>query len=606
MATFNVAATGLSDDKNKDVKHTTRPVQLTVKRGDSLPSIAKQFGMDTKEFMAWTGLKKSSVSTGQKIDLPSATVPEGRGIYALIRKYNMTLDEFGKLNNLPKPYKDYSASKGEVFYVKNHSRSSANSKTQSKRNAAQVKKGITRTKSAIAAGAKIGAEAVSTVVKNQKTWGSAYTPEELAAKIFQSSSEHWGAVGKPDFDALIDEINPKNAAAVIKAYTENPKNKNKESLINTITSEISSKEGARKAAVMKVYDALATAKKTSASQRDVFKAELDKEFNSWGMVDTEKMDKMISSMLSTNVKSSKSHSAKKSNNSSVKLTKNSGKFTVSSLQKGAIKSAKDEATQKFKSFCKANNIPFDLNKLDLAPIERIPEPTVKGGVIVAKESELLRPTTKPNGKVVILNPGHGGYSSRTGYFDPGSYSFIKKGNGKYAPLLEYEKMNGYAESLTEKLRSQGYAVVITNFHIQTLSDQHSISDLVKNLSAGNKGNKKYNKSDIVFVSLHADSEPGKSGSGICYDSRFSQDSILAENFQKHLNTDDWIKAGLSERNWNVPTKGLQVLHQTEDIPSVLVEVEYVNGSKSKNLDSSAYQNRFENKLISGLNSYFDR
>ena len=75
---------------------------------------------------------------------------------------------------------------------------------------------------------------------------------------------------------------------------------------------------------------------------------------------------------------------------------------------------------------------------------------------------------------------------------------------------------------------------------------------------------------------------------------------------KHLNTDDWIKSKTSERNWTDKGKGLQVLRQTENIPSVLVEVEYVNGSKSKNLDSSAYQNRFENKLIEGVNSYFKK
>ena len=122
-------------------------------------------------------------------------------------------------------------------------------------------------------------------------------------------------------------------------------------------------------------------------------------------------------------------------------------------------------------------------------MERLPEPVVKNGKIVAKESDLLKPTTTPNGKVVVINPGHGGYSSRTGYFDPGSYSFIKKGNGKYAPLLEYDKMKDYGDDLAERLRAQGYAVVITSAHAQTVSDQKSMENIINCLHNGTKGGK---------------------------------------------------------------------------------------------------------------------
>ena len=113
---------------------------------------------------------------------------------------------------------------------------------------------------------------------------------------------------------------------------------------------------------------------------------------------------------------------------------------------------------------------------------------------------------------------------------------------------------------------------------------------------------KYNKEDIAFISLHADSQPGMSGSGICYDSRFQNDTELANTLKTNLNNDSWIKAGLSERISG--RNGLQVLKQSENIPSVLLEVEYVNGSKCQNLDSKAFQLKFENQLIKGLNQYF--
>lgn len=61
----------------------------------------------------------------------------------------------------------------------------------------------------------------------------------------------------------------------------------------------------------------------------------------------------------------------------MKLTKSEKTFTVSDLQRGAIASGKKEAIEKFKEYCKANNIQYDENMLDLAPIERYPAPVVK-------------------------------------------------------------------------------------------------------------------------------------------------------------------------------------------------------------------------------------
>jgi N-acetylmuramoyl-L-alanine amidase len=145
--------------------------------------------------------------------------------------------------------------------------------------------------------------------------------------------------------------------------------------------------------------------------------------------------------------------------------------------------------------------------------------------------------------------------------------------------------------------------VLTNAHAQTMSDQLSISSIVRNLKNGKHG-KNYKDNEIMFISLHADSEPGQKGSGVCYDSRFENDRRLASVLQSNLNEASWVKAGLSERNWDVPKKGLQVLHQTETIPSVLLEVEYVNGSRSQNLDSSEYQRQFLEKMVEGINEYF--
>lgn len=612
----------------KTTAQPKRVEQYKVKQGDTISVLAKNMGLTVTQFQALTGV--TSLKTGAVLKFKMDEVPAHKGIMALAQKYNMDFTEFCKLNKIPAPYREYSPKKGEKFYIINGLGKSAN-KTQStattststpkttpakpvpakpkrvaqtthKTTKSKPRTPMTKGEKAIHAAAAAGAKVISNVV----TWGSSYSPEEIAQGLNKSANDHWGAVEKADFQEMLKQINPKNASAVIKAYKKISPN---ESLINTITSEIRSGKDARKNAVMYIYDSLAQEKKYTQSARAKFKANLDKEFDKWvGMVDTSQMDKIIDSMLrKTSTQAtipSKKTTKVPHNGTVVKLTKSEKTFTVSDLQRGAIASGKKEALEKFKEYCASNNIKFDEKMLDLAPIERYPAPVVKNGKIVSAETALLRPTAKPNGKVVVLNPGHGGYSSRNGCFDPGSYSFIKKGNGKYAPLLEYAKMKEYSDDLTEKLRAQGYAVVIAGGHAQTMTDQNTITNVISKLNAGQKGGQKYSKSNIVLISLHADSQPGSSGSGVCYDPKFADDTKLQACLNKNLNQDDWIKAAPSERRWG--EKGIQVLHQSEQNPSVLLEVEYVNGNKSQNLDSRDYRTRYTNKIVAGINEYFKK
>lgn len=612
----------------KTTAQPKRVEQYKVKQGDTISVLAKNMGLTVTQFQALTGV--TSLKTGAVLKFKMDEVPAHKGIMALAQKYNMDFTEFCKLNKIHAPYREYSPKKGEKFYIINGLGKSAN-KTQStattststpkttpakpvpakpkrvaqtthKTTKSKPRTPMTKGEKAIHAAAAAGAKVISNVV----TWGSSYSPEEIAQGLNKSANDHWGAVEKADFQEMLKQINPKNASAVIKAYKKISPN---ESLINTITSEIRSGKDARKNAVMYIYDSLAQEKKYTQSARAKFKANLDKEFDKWvGMVDTSQMDKIIDSMLrKTSTQAtipSKKTTKLPHNGTVVKLTKSEKTFTVSDLQRGAIASGKKEALEKFKEYCASNNIKFDEKMLDLAPIERYPAPVVKNGKIVSAETALLRPTARPNGKVVVLNPGHGGYSSRNGCFDPGSYSFIKKGNGKYAPLLEYAKMKEYSDDLTEKLRAQGYAVVIAGGHAQTMTDQNTITNVISKLNAGQKGGQKYSKSNIVLISLHADSQPGSSGSGVCYDPKFADDTKLQACLNKNLNQDDWIKAAPSERRWG--EKGIQVLHQSEQNPSVLLEVEYVNGNKSQNLDSRDYRTRYTNKIVAGINEYFKK
>ena len=627
---------------NKKQINKEKQESLTVKPGETLSSIAKKFSMSIEEFMQWTGLKKQSVNVGQVIKFPTDVVPDGKGIMALIRKYNMTFDEFGKLNNLPKPYREYIASKGEKFYVKpskvdTKSKTSTSAKTQAPTQAKTISRPKPKPKatgriaqSAAAAGASVGATVGSYMQKIAK-WGSSYTPNELATNIYTKAEEHWGAVGKPDFDALIKEINPKNAEAVIKAYPKNSKNTKRESLINTITSEIRSDKELRKKAAMHVYNALATAKKAPEAKRKEFQAELNKQFDKLiGMVDTTKLDSMIAGL---------SGKAKVSRGSATpqRVKAKAGTSKSGQIRKSILKAAQKEISDAFyksRTDSRGITVPSYIDqmvaavnknstltptqkqqqiakirkaKVNISTISR-PFPNVdKSGKIdnTPKVTE-FKPTGKSNGKVILLNEGHGGFTGSA--FDGGAYSFQErpKGSNTYYPIEEFQIVKPYSRDLTKKLQAKGYTVVTFAGEVTNMANRQ----LVQKLTA--KYTKKFGQNNAMLISLHSDSGTSK-GSGVLYDKRDAKDTALATSINKALNKQSWISAKPAERPYEeVDTKtkqkklthSLYVLTKSHGIPSNLLEIEYLGGVRSLNLTSSAYRKQFVNGTLEGIENYF--
>lgn len=627
---------------NKKQINKEKQESLTVKPGETLSSIAKKFSMSIEEFMQWTGLKKQSVNVGQVIKFPTDVVPDGKGIMALIRKHNMTFEEFGKLNNLPKPYREYIASKGEKFYVKaskvdTKGKTSTSAKTQAPTQAKTISRPKPKpkatgriAKSAAAAGASVGA-AVGSYMQKIAKWGSSYTPNELATNIYTKAEEHWGAVGKPDFDALIKEINPKNAEAVIKAYPKNSKNTKHESLINTITSEIRSDKELRKKAVMHVYNALATAKKAPKSKRKEFQAELDKQFDKLiGMVDTTKLDSMIAGL---------SGKAKVSRGSATpqRVKAKAGTSKSGQIRKSILKAAQKEISDAFyksRTDSRGITVPSYIDqmvaavnknstltptqkqqqiakirkaKVNISTISR-PFPNVdKSGKIdnTPKVTE-FKPTGKSNGKVILLNEGHGGFTGSA--FDGGAYSFQErpKGSNTYYPIEEFQIVKPYSRDLTKKLQAKGYTVVTFAGEVTNMANRQ----LVQKLTA--KYTKKFGQNNAMLISLHSDSGTSK-GSGVLYDKRDAKDTALATSINKALNKQSWISAKPAERPYEeVDTKtkqkklthSLYVLTKSHGIPSNLLEIEYLGGVRSLNLTSSDYRKQFVNGTLEGIENYF--
>jgi len=81
--------------------------EYIVKSGDSLYSIAKKYGITVDEIKNKNNLKSNLLSIGQKLDIPTKenvtneyVVKSGDSLYSIARKYNVTVDDIKRKNNL--------------------------------------------------------------------------------------------------------------------------------------------------------------------------------------------------------------------------------------------------------------------------------------------------------------------------------------------------------------------------------------------------------------------------------------------------------------------------------------------------------------------------
>ena len=92
------------------------PNTYTVKSGDTLYSIAKQFGLTVDKLKLMNNKSNNLISIGEELivgDNKTYTIKSGDTLYGIANKYNTTVDEIKKLNNL----KSNTLTIGNTLYI---------------------------------------------------------------------------------------------------------------------------------------------------------------------------------------------------------------------------------------------------------------------------------------------------------------------------------------------------------------------------------------------------------------------------------------------------------------------------------------------------------
>ena len=91
---------------NKTSENNNNYIIYTVKSGDNLYSIARNYNLSIEDLMNYNNLTSNLLSIGQKLKIPMSTsgeiytVKSGDTLYSIARKYNTTVDNLKKKNNL--------------------------------------------------------------------------------------------------------------------------------------------------------------------------------------------------------------------------------------------------------------------------------------------------------------------------------------------------------------------------------------------------------------------------------------------------------------------------------------------------------------------------
>lgn len=577
--------------------------EIIVERGMTVSELAKKFKMSVDDFKKMTGLKSSALTVGKPIKgIPNAVLQSGKGLSFLARSHGMTLKEFCNLNGIDENYKPQ---KGEAFYV--FPQKTPKKETSAPQPAPQPSS-VTQPAPETSAGDKQQAPLKS---------------DEIADGLENSAKNLRGAVGQEEFDNIFNQINKDNVIEVVTKFQE----KHGKSLINMISDEWSSSKKIRKDAMTKIYDLTAQAKGVQNTElREAFINNLNEEFDSWGFVSTKKMDAIINGIINPNTAaaatepksaiqnerkdntgSTSSHLSGKTYPNEVFHSTNGGRSkditptTITSIKDkdgnyvnaGTLKNWAISGGKRDKGFADVKD-PFIVR-----PLPNYNTETKK----IEAVTEVLDPTTSGslNGKVVVLNPGHGGYQQKNGYFDAGTVLSVKNAEGKQMPIEEWRVAQSYVEKISDNLRARGAKVVIVSGAVR--NGGMSSQQYIENMFAGKKGCDEVrdlmhntNKSNMLMLSVHVESAKEKPKDKKCT-VRYTKD--IDKKLSDNIN--NYVRQGFSSLTPVSTQDNLYINRAAQGVTSSLLEIGNIaNGQITNSLLSNYDQKKYAECIANAI------
>lgn len=208
--------------------------------------------------------------------------------------------------------------------------------------------------------------------------------------------------------------------------------------------------------------------------------------------------------------------------------------------------------------------------------------------VIENESESTVIKAK-NGKVVVIDPGHGGA-------DPGKVGT----NG----VKEKDVNLAMAKALQKVLEGKGFEVVMTRTEDVVLGNSSKFSkvgDLNKRCEIVNVAYE--NNHECIMVSLHQNSFAQESvhGAQSFYFQRSEKSKALGEAIQEQLNKEINIEQAKKAK----PNDSYYILINSQ-CPGIIVECGFLSNSKeAAKLADAEYQNQLAEILSKGIAKYFD-
>lgn len=190
-----------------------------------------------------------------------------------------------------------------------------------------------------------------------------------------------------------------------------------------------------------------------------------------------------------------------------------------------------------------------------------------------------------NNKIIILDPGHGG-------FDPGKPG-IKGLDEKHLNLI-------IALLLRDYLQNAGAVVIMT----RTTDDDVDGMDGVKHKSKDMVERKKLSEGGDILVSIHQNSftQPSVHGAQVFFNGKSEEGKLLANAIQNTIKTyTDSTNRREAKSNTNY-----YVLKAT-DIPAVIIECGFLtNPEEEEKLNNAEYQEKMALGIYLGIVKYFEQ